>query len=70
MRAYIAMTTAHQALAYLVKRANRPFLLQTLGMTTILLSAGELPKRRLGAEQTAMTRYGHPLHPIYGLLTP
>jgi hypothetical protein len=53
---YIVMTIAHRALPYLVKKAKRPLLQQIPGMMKIQLLPGESQRRRLGAEQTVMTR--------------
>jgi hypothetical protein len=50
------MTIAHQALPYLVKKAKRPLLQQIPGTMRIQILVGESQRRRLGAEQTVMTR--------------
>jgi len=56
MRAYTATITAPLLLAGLVKRTRRPYPLLMAGTMMMLLSPGELRKRRLGAEQTATMR--------------
>ena len=56
MRAYTVMITAQPLLAALVKRTRRLCPPLMAGMMRMLLSPGELQKRRLGAEQIATMR--------------
>ena len=56
MRAYTVTITVRLLLAGLVKRTRRLYPLLMAGMMRMLLSPGELRKRRLGAEQIATMR--------------
>jgi hypothetical protein len=59
MRGYTATITAQQPRAHPAKKTRRLCPSQMAGMMKILLSPRESPKRRLGAEQTVMTRCVH-----------
>ena len=56
MRGYTVTITVRPLLAGLVKRTRRLYPLLMAGTMRMLLSPGELRKRRLGAEQTATMR--------------
>lgn len=58
MRGYTVTITVRLRLACLVKRTRRLYLYPPLmaGTMRMLLSPGELRKRKLGAEQTATMR--------------